>query len=134
MKLKSNPEVQERRIALCESCKHFRKKSRTCGTPIVGNKIGNKRLCGCFMDVKTKLSFSTCPLGKWGDFQVSKDDYLTMKKLVADVKHSISAEQKNTMYALLNHYTGSTSKSSNCVPCLKSALSEIKEIIAEYEK
>jgi len=134
MRLKSNPEVEQRRIAVCESCQHFRKKSRTCGTPIIGNKVGNKRTCGCFMDVKTKLSFSTCPLSKWGDLQVSKDDYLDMKKLISEVTNTIDSEQKNTMYALLNKYSDGTKSTTSCVPCLKSAIQEIKDIIEEYEK
>ncbi|QDP56706.1 MAG: hypothetical protein Unbinned3205contig1001_41 [Prokaryotic dsDNA virus sp.] len=134
MQLKSNPEVQSKRIAICEACKHFRKKTRTCGTPVIGNKIGSKRLCGCFMDLKTKLSFSTCPLSKWGDYQITDEDYKSMKRLIADVTHTITAGQKNTMYALLNKYTGTNRLSNNCVPCLKGSLDEIKDIIEEYEK
>tara|TARA_R110000787_G_scaffold16595_1_gene50033 strand:- start:2640 stop:3044 length:405 start_codon:yes stop_codon:yes gene_type:complete len=134
MKLKSNLKVVQQRIAICESCNHFRKRSRTCGTPIVGNKVGNKRTCGCFMDVKTKLSFSTCPLDKWGDLQVSKNDYLEMKRLLLEVKNTINPEQKTTMYELLNKYTGGSEKSNNCVPCLKGSLKEIEHIVSEYEK
>ena len=58
MILQASKELEAERIAICEQCPHFRKRSRTCGTPIVGNKVGNKRTCGCFMDIKTKLSFS----------------------------------------------------------------------------
>jgi len=127
-------ELAEKRIAICEDCNHFRKRSRTCGTPIIGDKVGDKRTCGCFMDAKTKLSFSTCPLDFWGSLQVSHSDYLEMKKLLDEVKHSINADQKVVLYKLRNKYFGGNLKTSNCSPCLKSALNELQQIIDEYEK
>lgn len=51
-----------KRIQICESCKYFLKRSRTC------------KICGCFMDIKTKMYFKLdengisldgCVKGKW---------------------------------------------------------------------
>lgn len=130
----SDKKLAEKRISICESCKHFRKKSRTCGTPIKGNKVGNKRTCGCFMDAKTKLSFSTCPFSYWDDLQVAENDYLAIKKLTASIKHTINGDQKKEMYKLRNKYFGGKRETSNCAPCLKSALADLQRIIDEYEK
>lgn len=121
------------RITICESCIHFRKRTRTCGTPIVGNKVGKKRTCGCFMDVKTKLSFSNCPLDKWYGKDLSHSDYLEMKQLISEVKYTINSKQKKVLFSLLSKYTGSTKQTSQCASCLIKALDDIKEIIKQYE-
>jgi len=133
MILEANKDLAKTRITICESCVHFRKRTRTCGTPIVGNKVGSKRTCGCFMDIKTKLSFSNCPLDKWYGNDISDKDFKEMKKLIADVGTSINPKQKDTLYSLLRRYNNSNVKSSNCSPCLVSALDDIKEIVKQYE-
>tara|TARA_R110000744_G_scaffold131957_1_gene240183 strand:- start:300 stop:704 length:405 start_codon:yes stop_codon:yes gene_type:complete len=133
MILQASKELEAERIAICEQCPHFRKRSRTCGTPIVGNKVGNKRTCGCFMDIKTKLSFSNCPLDRWQSNEISNADYLEMKNLVSEVTHSINPKQKSVLYEMLSKYNEGTTKTSNCAPCLVKALDDIKEIIRQYE-
>lgn len=130
---KADRELAQKRIAICESCNHFRKKSRTCGTAIIGTKVGKKRTCGCFMDAKTKLSFSRCPFDKWKSHQVTKIDYLAIKKLLNDVDNTINPNQKTLLYDMQRKYFGGKTTSSNCVPCLNSALVEMKQIIEEYE-
>mgnify|MGYP003113290475 CR=1 FL=1 len=42
---------RERRLKICHSCEHFNPPRCT--------------LCGCFMNFKTTLSSSNCPVGKW---------------------------------------------------------------------
>lgn len=49
----SEEELAKERLKVCEPCEHFTKMSRQC------------KLCGCFMDMKTKLLRATCPAGKW---------------------------------------------------------------------
>lgn len=49
----SPKELAEERIKMCESCQFFKKMTRQCA------------LCGCFMDVKTKMLEASCPAGKW---------------------------------------------------------------------
>lgn len=41
------------RLRECESCQHFKKMARQCD------------LCGCFLDLKTKLLEASCPIDKW---------------------------------------------------------------------
>ena len=126
-------ELAQKRISICEGCQHFRKRTRTCGTAIVGTKVGNKRTCGCFMDAKTKLKFSICEFGKWETLQVTKNDYLAIKGLLNDVVNTINPNQKTLLYNMQRKYFGGKTTSSNCVPCLNSALVEMKQIIEEYE-
>ena len=50
---RSEDELQKYRINICEQCPLFRTNTRTCS------------MCGCFMDMKTKLLEARCPDGKW---------------------------------------------------------------------
>jgi len=42
------------RLDICNECDRLFRPTFTC------------KECGCFMKVKTRLSGSSCPLGKWG--------------------------------------------------------------------
>ena len=46
-----NEEEKRRRLSICDTCEH--KKGSKCN------------LCGCFLNYKTKLTNSECPLLKW---------------------------------------------------------------------
>jgi hypothetical protein len=41
------------RLEICGGCEFLFKKTNTC------------KKCGCFMDLKTKLTNASCPIGKW---------------------------------------------------------------------
>lgn len=49
----ASPDAQNERYGMCESCEHFRQKTKQC------------KLCGCFMKMKVKLLEAECPIGKW---------------------------------------------------------------------
>ena len=48
---KVDEEERNRRLKICHSCEHFSAPRCT--------------LCGCFMNFKTTLTSSQCPVGKW---------------------------------------------------------------------
>ena len=51
--------VSKDRLAICADCEHFEPKRQ------------NRCLkCRCFMDFKTLLPDSECPLGKWGKINI----------------------------------------------------------------
>jgi histidyl-tRNA synthetase len=52
-KYSKNKEEMDRRISICESCDHFIKITKQCSK------------CGCFMQLKTRLTNASCPIGKW---------------------------------------------------------------------
>jgi NADH pyrophosphatase NudC (nudix superfamily) len=52
-KYSKNKEEIDRRISICESCDHFIKMTKQCSK------------CGCFMQLKTRLTNASCPIGKW---------------------------------------------------------------------
>lgn len=49
----SSDELARERIKVCEACPHMTRMTRQCN------------LCGCFLDLKTKLLEATCPEQKW---------------------------------------------------------------------
>lgn len=49
--------IAESRMSICNSCEHLYKPASTC------------RKCGCFMTLKTKLKFASCPINKWDSYK-----------------------------------------------------------------
>lgn len=45
--------VIQTRVEICNNCENLYKPTRNC------------KLCGCFIDLKTKLQSSSCPINKW---------------------------------------------------------------------
>jgi hypothetical protein len=52
-KITSNPDSAEKRLSICNKCPKLCKQSGRC------------ELCGCFVTIKVKLDFESCPAGKW---------------------------------------------------------------------
>ncbi len=50
----TDKDTARKRYKICEECEEFRRLTGQC------------KLCNCFMRIKTRFSFSDCPLGKWG--------------------------------------------------------------------
>ena len=48
---RSEKELKDERMAICQTCKFF-------------NKVRCTK-CGCFMALKTTLKAASCPVGKW---------------------------------------------------------------------
>jgi len=51
--VKAAPEIINKRCKTCELCEEFIDHIRKC------------RACGCYMDLKTVLKATKCPLNKW---------------------------------------------------------------------
>lgn len=46
-------DIAKKRMEICNECEHLMPIIRTC------------KKCGCFVDAKTKLMSSSCPINKW---------------------------------------------------------------------
>jgi hypothetical protein len=65
----------KQRLEICRGCEfsqsHLNGKVTSCGELIVGSlaKIDNEyvELCGCVMELKTRLPLATCPANKWNE-------------------------------------------------------------------
>lgn len=60
---KVGEDIQKERMAICLTCPRLIKATRQC------------KECGCFMDAKTRLFDSECPLGKWDQVEFSRDQF-----------------------------------------------------------
>jgi len=49
----ASDDVQKDRINICNSCEFLFTPTRNC------------KKCGCFVDAKTRLQSSSCPINKW---------------------------------------------------------------------
>ncbi len=49
----SPAELSSERLKMCVECEHFKKMIRQC------------EICGCMLDLKTKLLEADCPIGLW---------------------------------------------------------------------
>jgi hypothetical protein len=58
-------EVAEKRFEICKACDKYLKLTHQCIE------------CGCLMNAKTKLPNAFCPLGKWGQVDISYKQEIT---------------------------------------------------------
>lgn len=66
--------LSQSRIEVCKSCKYLKGEGAliTCGTPIVGERVPEGKLCGCFVRVKAQFKELYCPLGYWDELHSVK--------------------------------------------------------------
>ena len=50
-----SPEIQRQRLLVCSVCEYLDRPSARCTE------------CGCFVQIKSKVSTEECPMGKWGE-------------------------------------------------------------------
>lgn len=50
---KVTEDIKKYRMDICSSCPELTKRTKQC------------KKCGCFMELKTELELSKCPIGKW---------------------------------------------------------------------
>ena len=83
--MKVTREKRAARLRICQACEHYTS-SGTCGTPIVGNVLPDgRKLCGCFMHVKSWLKVGSCPIDKWLS-EIDKSELDKLKAIVGRVK------------------------------------------------
>ena len=52
-KFVEDEELGKERMAICKACPELIQLTKQC------------KKCGCFMEMKTKLEYAKCPIGKW---------------------------------------------------------------------
>tara|TARA_B100000809_G_C14884942_1_gene440587 strand:+ start:317 stop:604 length:288 start_codon:yes stop_codon:yes gene_type:complete len=65
-------EETKKRLDICEACEHFK-------IDVLGKDFARCDVCGCFMQVKAKFAGLSCPIGKWGKREESKNKPLWNK-------------------------------------------------------
>ena len=126
---------QVERMSICQSCPHLTG-GQWCGKPLKGGTVEHEgkemKLCGCNVRAKTALRWTNCPLGKWSA-DITKSDVRKAKAWLK--KYDANPERVNNkeLYELWEKFTGKK-KSSNCLPCIKTDIQELRKMILEFEK
>lgn len=120
------------RLDTCRTCEHYVAQTQSCGTLILGKKVGNAQLCGCVMPIKTTLKYAECPLGKW-QAQITKKDIAAVAEILRDVNHAVTTDQNKQLTALSNKIFGRNSQVSNCNSCVKKMVNELRELVKQSE-
>ena len=126
-------EIAEKRLTLCKKCKHYVKKTASCGTLILGKTIQHKKkkvkLCGCAMPIKTKLKMGSCPIGKW-ESTFEKSMIADLEKQLEEMgEHHITSDQNKNLTILYNKFTGGNNQVSSCAPCVVKMINTLKSIM-----
>tara|TARA_R110000787_G_scaffold128491_6_gene240219 strand:+ start:6949 stop:7362 length:414 start_codon:yes stop_codon:yes gene_type:complete len=134
--LRVSEKTKRNRRTTCDACEYYAKKSGTCGTPILGNKVQHEgkevKLCGCFMNIKTLLKTSACPIGRW-KAEVKKADLEEMREIMKDIPSVLSGQQVTEIHKLWSIATGLPRKRTHCAACVRQMVQEIKQFIASED-
>jgi hypothetical protein len=132
--------TREERMSICKGCEHYNETTRSCGTLVLGDDLGELvsvkgkkrkvRLCGCVMPMKTKFKTASCPLKKWVS-KVDADAIKDLQKLVeiADKYQRFSNEELKQFYKAYNQTFEAGKQLSSCSSCVKQMVQEAREAL-----
>jgi hypothetical protein len=124
--------IQKDRISICKSCSHYFSPTGTC------------KKCGCFMSLKTRISYAKCPINRWFKVKGEKIDKELPKEIIDEVldlwKDLKTGRAKNhaskeKMIDLWNIISGAGyNPTTNCSSCISSAFDGIRDIYNKHKK
>ena len=132
----ANESEYRERVKTCKRCEFYER--GFCGTAFVGTLVDNpeggrrKRTCGCNVMLKAKLTFEECghPFEKrWGKISEKPTELLAeIGEFIDTIGDRISAADKERLFTYRDTLTGkkTANKQTNCVPCIKEAITELK--------
>ena len=139
--------IQRERLNICKSCKFFNSTFKTCGTPIVGNQVDPEennvtyykakiKLCGCFMEVKTKFRFASCPANKWFALDMKPEEIAVLDEFINRVNKANKIEQQDIQ--LLYHWYSKITKKhqqpSGCPSCIRDLINEFRRQLGKVNQ
>jgi hypothetical protein len=136
-------QMANERMHICIECPVYNSTTRTCGMPL--NKLNpfsqpvtldgvTFKPCGCFLDLKTKMTFADCPAGKWPKI-VDAELVEQAKALVEEVKRTnvLSDGNRKLLTQLDTLMKGTNTKTSSCIPCINKIISELNNQLKREE-
>ena len=135
--------MANKRMATCIECPAFNSTARTCGTPLNKlNPLGEMmtidgvtfKPCGCFLDIKTKMTLCDCPAGKW-DKVVDASVIQDAKTLLQTAKErgAIEFKDRQLLANLKSLMTGKNEKVTSCVSCVNQTIAELNKQLKREE-
>jgi hypothetical protein len=142
-------EVRDQRRQICEGCKHYKKIFRSCGNLIVGRKLTpeeieeakaanlitrNKQtfeLCGCFMPLKWRIPWVTCPLQKWGLHGLTEAEIEELKNFLDSLpKNVLASKEVTALFTWAGRIRGT--RVTTCGECVQGIIDEMRKNLNEY--
>jgi hypothetical protein len=136
-------EMANKRMATCIECPAYHATTRTCGTPLNKmNPLGETmtidgvtfKPCGCFLDVKTKMTLSDCPAGKWEkvvDGSLMQDAQTLLFN--AKKNGALNNDERTLLARLKSLMTGRNEKVTSCVSCVNQTIAELNKQLKREE-
>ena len=121
-------ETREARLDTCRTCEHFVAATQSCG-PLVTEAFTDSKLCGCHMPTKTRLKVAKCPLDKWGP-TLTKADVRDALHIIENMEHHTNED----LVQMHNKITGGHKNRTNCAPCNRSMLNDLKKFVTHAQK
>lgn len=136
-------QMANERMHICIECPVYNSTTRTCGMPL--NKLNpfaqpvtlngvTFKPCGCFLDLKTKMTFMNCPAKKWPQV-VDPELVEQARQLVEEVKRTnvLSDSNRKLLTQLDTIMKGTNTKTSSCVPCVNKIIDELNNQLKREE-
>jgi hypothetical protein len=90
--------------------------------------------CGCFLDVKTKMTLSDCPAGKWEkivDGSLMQDAQTLLFN--AKKNGALNNDERTLLARLKSLMTGRNEKVTSCVSCVNQTIAELNKQLKREE-
>jgi hypothetical protein len=139
--------IQRERLATCKKCKFYQPTFGTCGTPLIGGTVEPEennvtyykekiKLCGCFMDVKTKFRFTSCPANKWFAIDMKPEDIAALDVFIQRVSKANKIEQEDLhqLYTWYGKITKRTERPSGCASCIRDLIKEFRRQLGKVNE
>jgi len=139
--------IQRERISICNTCKFYNSTFKTCGTPLIGGKVDPEennvtyykakiKLCGCFMEVKTKFRFASCPANKWLALDMKPEEITVLDQFINRVNkaNKIEPDDINLLYHWYSKISKKHQQPSGCASCIRDLINEFRRQLGKVEK
>lgn len=136
-------EMANKRMATCIECPAYNATTRTCGTPLNKlNPLGETmtidgvtfKPCGCFLDIKTKMTLSDCPANRWEkvvDGSLMQDAQTLLFN--AKKNGALNNDERTLLARLKSLMTGKNEKVTSCVSCVNQTIAELNKQLKREE-
>jgi hypothetical protein len=136
-------EMANKRMATCIECPAYNATTRTCGTPLNKlNPLGETmtiegvtfKPCGCFLDIKTKMTLSDCPANRWEkvvDGSLMQDAQTLLFN--AKKNGALNNDERTLLARLKSLMTGRNEKVTSCVSCVNQTIAELNKQLKREE-
>lgn len=155
-KLNVPARVRMARLNECGKCKFYNAEHESCGTPmslkglVTGRHGGlvdpeeievdvdsqdlnlvkyykkKVRLCGCYVKEKTKYSFESCPIGKWGKYRLTDTETNMLEDFIKSLPTAgkLSSAQVDAVIKWFERVSGRPM--SRCDECVRAIIKELQ--------